>query len=229
MQNRDLSVFPAIHEYWPPAAVQALRATALLPAGSARQLSYASAQPTLPMTNRLLERLRLWFRSTNGPSRATRTSQQLREERQRALALQEEAARHKISAYDRAHWQPLLDLISELDAASSFGTWRGAEKTGFLTVSAPWIEAAPVVGKFSALLGELGGLVPFDWTDWDEGTNMANDPSFDFDTVDIFTKCKVMTMLIRADRICEGALVGAFSDGRISNLLRSMDRQLSRG
>ncbi len=55
---------------------------------------------------------------------------------------------------------------------------------------------------------------------------MANDKNFDFDSVDIPTKCKLITAIVRNDRFCEGALVSAFESGLILKILKSIKRQL---
>jgi len=180
------------------------------------------------MSMRVLERLVRWLSPSGSSPGTAEAEEEQRQARKRDLALKEDAARQRIISYDRAHWQPLLDLIPEIEATSAFGEWKGLEKTGLMTVNAPWVDPAPVVVKFTYQLHELGGLVPFDWGEWNAGMEMANDRSFDFDMVDIFAKCKVLTTLVRADRVCEGTLVRAFRDGRISNILRSMDRQLPR-
>jgi hypothetical protein len=56
---------------------------------------------------------------------------------------------------------------------------------------------------------------------------MAGDENFDFDTVDLLTKCKLITAIVRNDRFCEGALVSAFNSGLILRILKSIKKDVS--
>jgi hypothetical protein len=53
---------------------------------------------------------------------------------------------------------------------------------------------------------------------WDEGRKMLNDTHFNYDTIDIPTKCKLITMIICSNRFSDGALVSAFETGLILKL-----------
>ncbi len=50
---------------------------------------------------------------------------------------------------------------------------------------------------------------------------------FDFDTLDIPEKCKLITAIERNDRFWDGALVSAFESGLISRILKSIEKQLA--
>ena len=69
-------------------------------------------------------------------------------------------------------------------------------------------------------------MIDFDWGKWDEGREMAQNKDFDFDTVDIPTKCKLITAFVRNDRFCTGALAGAFTSGIMLRILKSIEKQL---
>ena len=59
-----------------------------------------------------------------------------------------------------------------------------------------------------------------------EGQRMLQDESFDYDSIDVVTKCKLITAIVRSERFCEGALVSAFESGQILKILKSILRQL---
>jgi hypothetical protein len=69
-------------------------------------------------------------------------------------------------------------------------------------------------------------VIKFNWPEWEEGRRIANDANFDYDTIDIPTKCKLITAIVRNDRFNDGALIMAFESGWILKVLRSIERQL---
>lgn len=66
-----------------------------------------------------------------------------------------------------------------------------------------------IVSKFVEVVYAIP-IISFDWGAWEEGRKIANDENFAFDSVDLLTKCKLITAIVRNDRFCEGALVSAF-------------------
>jgi len=142
------------------------------------------------------------------------------------MVLSEKNYRQKIYAYTREQWQPLMDLIPEIEEALSFGEKGGGQKDPDGEMQMPYTIPAYVVTQFVDIVYEMPLMVSFDWPAWEEGRKMANDPDFDFDSVDIPTKCKLITAVIRNDRFADGALVRAFESGLILKILKSIHRQL---
>jgi hypothetical protein len=69
-------------------------------------------------------------------------------------------------------------------------------------------------------------IMIFDWISWDEGKKMIENRNFNFDTINIATKCKLITSILRNDRFCDGALIEAFESGLILRILQSIEKQL---
>jgi hypothetical protein len=136
------------------------------------------------------------------------------------------ASKQHIESLTKADWQPLFDLIPEMEKTESFGTWEGGGTDENSAIHLLYAVAEPVIGAFRELIYKMGIVVSFDWAAWDEGREMANTEHFDFDTVDVFTKCKLITAIARSDRFCEGALLDAFESGVILVLLKSIQRQV---
>jgi hypothetical protein len=189
--------------------------------GLAAALMYLALKPAWNEAKKLVRQLSAIAGPQPGPDVETEARRRV------ALSRSEEESRQSISAYRRDHWQPLLDLIPTIEATAKFGEWKGGEKNGIWSFQLPYVDEAPVVCAFRALVSQLGALVPFDLVAWREGRPMASDATFDFDSVDVFTKCKVITSIVCNSRVNEGQLVAAFEAGLISRLLRSMDRQLT--
>jgi hypothetical protein len=142
------------------------------------------------------------------------------------FCLNEEEASGILAAYPRHTWQPLFNLVSEIEHKIVFdhSTCSDALQDGVIELYSP--EEDAVVIRFRELVYQIPILIGFDWGKWDEGRTMANDPDFDFDTVDLLTKCKLITAVVRNDRHCPGVLVGTFETGLMLTLLKSIQRQV---
>jgi hypothetical protein len=132
-----------------------------------------------------------------------------------------------INSYTLSDWKPLLDLIPRIENQTSFSKRRDKERSENNNIIMPLSVEAPIVGEFREIVYQLPVIIDFDWPHWDEGRKMAKDEHFDYDSVDIPTKCKVITAFVRNDRFCDGALAGAFERGTILKILKSIERQIS--
>ena len=129
-------------------------------------------------------------------------------------------------AFSAKHWQPLLDLITPLEQETSFGhVEEGESNDGVMHF--PYIVESDLIIKFRETVNRLGIMVVFDWGAWKAGYDMLTDLTFDFDTTDIPTKCKLITAAIRADRFNEGFLVYTFASGQMIRILQSIRRQVN--
>ena len=132
-----------------------------------------------------------------------------------------------LNSYDKEYWRPLLDLIPEIESTEKFGEIAGGVKDDKGFIQMPYFKESPVVTKFFKTFHDLGILVSFDWPNWDVGRKILRKNNFNFDTIDIPTKCKLISTIIRNDRFFEGALVSAFESGMILKIMKSIDRQLN--
>jgi hypothetical protein len=166
------------------------------------------------------------------------------------MVLKRDSYRGEIEAMSLADWQPLLALIPEIEQTTSF--YRESDTTedddalfdeGFedddeeddeddelddedIIELDVYRATAQVVHHFRELVYEVNIVVDFDWPGWDEGRAMLRDPHFDFDTIDIPTKCLLITAIVRNVRFCDGALAAAFESGDILKILKSIQKQL---
>lgn len=142
------------------------------------------------------------------------------------MILTEENYREKIDSFNKQDWQHLFDLIPGIESTSKFGQIVGDKNEGGIIQMPYWIEN-PLVSEFKKIVYELPLIVSFDWGSWNEGQQMLNIETFDFDTTDIPTKCKLITTIVRSDRFCDGVLISAFDSGVILNILRSIQKQIN--
>ena len=135
--------------------------------------------------------------------------------------------KEKIYAFTPQDWQPLIELIPKVESTSKYGEWAGREKDKKEIIQFPYCIQAPIVSQFLKIAYSLPIIINFDWGAWEEGRKIASNEDFDFDTLDLPTKCKLITAIVRNDRFCEGALVSAFESGLILRILKSIEKQIT--
>ena len=121
-----------------------------------------------------------------------------------------------------------MELIPKIENIKKFGDNSEAMKLlekGIIDMH-PYVEHE-IVEQFRKIVYSIPIIIDFDWGAWDEGRKIAGDEDFDFDTIDIPTKCKIITALVRNDRFCDGVLVDAFESGKILKILKSIEKKLS--
>ncbi len=141
--------------------------------------------------------------------------------------LKETDYREKIISYSEQDWQPLLDLIPEIEKVDQFGDDSEAMKLleqGIIDMN-PY-EEHPIVQQFRDVVYSIPIMIDFNWGTWDEGRAIVSDDNFDYDTIDIPTKCKIITAIVRNDRFCSGRLIEAFESGMMMKVLKSIQSEL---
>ena len=88
-------------------------------------------------------------------------------------------------------------------------------------------KQATVVYTFSMVVYQVRIIIDFDWSQWEKGKRLVENPDTDYDSIDIPTKCKLITAFVRNDRFCSGALASRFKDGTILRILKSIRNQIS--
>jgi hypothetical protein len=142
------------------------------------------------------------------------------------MLLDENNYKEQIHTFTQQDWQPLIELIPKVESTSKFGEWASAEKDEEGTIQFPYCIEETIVSQFLDIVYRLPIIISFDWGAWDEGRKIASNEEFDFDTIDIPAKCKLITVIVRNDRFCDGVLVSAFESGQILRILKSIERQI---
>ena len=140
------------------------------------------------------------------------------------MILDENNHKEKINSFTHQDWHPLIELIPQIESTSKFGEMAGGEKDEKGIIQFPYCIQAPIVAQFLEIVYSLPIIISFDWGAWEAGRKIASDK--DFDTLDVPTKCKLITAIVRNDRFCEGALVSAFESGLILKILKSIEKQI---
>lgn len=142
------------------------------------------------------------------------------------MLLDEKNYKEQIHAFTQQNWKPLIELIPKVESTSKFGEWAGGEKGEKKPIQFPNCIEKPIVSQFLDIVYRIPIIISFDWGAWEEGREIVSNDEFDFDTLGIPAKCKLITAIVRNDRYCDGALVSAFESGLILRVLKSIEKQI---
>ncbi len=123
-------------------------------------------------------------------------------------------------------WQKLFDLNERIMKSKSFGEMAGGEKIEENVSTFPYWKWSDITTEFNKTVHDMKLIVSFDWPDWEEGFQLLKDHKQTFQDLDEITLCKLLTVIIRADRFSDGTLVGALEDGTISKILSALKARL---
>ncbi len=133
----------------------------------------------------------------------------------------------RINSYSERDWKPLIDLIPEIEKVDKFGDDTEAMKLlekGIIDMN-PYVEHE-IVEKFRQVCIDIPIMIDFNWSAWDEGREMVSDENFDYDSIDIPTKCQIISAIVRNDHFRSGRLIEAFETGMMLKVLKSIRKQL---
>jgi len=142
------------------------------------------------------------------------------------MLLDENNYKEQIHAFTQQDWQPLIELIPKVESTLKLGEWASAEKNEEETIQFPDCIEETIVSQFLDIVYRLPIIISFDWGAWEEGREIASNDDFDHDTLDLPTKCKLITAIVRNNRFCDGVLVSAFESGLILRILKSIEKQI---
>ena len=148
---------------------------------------------------------------------------QLDNQRVKFMALLQSDYKEVICKFTQKDWQPLLDLIPEIEKAEEFGKVGGGIKDENGVFMMPYSIPSEIVCRFEEIVYDIPIMINFDWVTWSQGNNIIHSHNFDYDTIDIPTKCMAITTFVRANRFVDGVLVDAFEKGIILKILKSID------
>lgn len=123
---------------------------------------------------------------------------------------------------ENTDWNKLFDLIPEIEHTTYFGKTVFPEKSQDGVMNAPYVNENQLVSRFRNIVAELGITPDFDWMAWEEGKDLLNYEDTNYSELDTETLCKLLTVIIRADRFAEGYLVSKFRDGTVLNIVNGL-------
>ncbi|OYW43868.1 hypothetical protein B7Z28_00520, partial [Candidatus Saccharibacteria bacterium 32-45-3] len=121
-------------------------------------------------------------------------------------------------------WQQIEELNSQIQSHSgSWGKMAGGDKDGHGVIQMSYASPDPLVDKFLEVWYDKHLVIPFDWSEWDEGREWyASTDASKYDSLDTETALKLLTAVIRNDRFNEGALMYAFESGAFPKIVNKL-------
>ncbi|MEX1269607.1 MAG: DUF6508 domain-containing protein [Balneolaceae bacterium] len=128
-------------------------------------------------------------------------------------------------------WDSFFGLIGEAERTGSFGELKGGRTEDGSEMKEHGWKPAPVVEQFQQMVYRLGLLVHFDWMQWDEGKSILDEKAgaTDYHSLDAFTLCKLITVMVRGDRFHDGFLVGCFQNGIAVQIMQALKSKAEQG
>jgi Family of unknown function (DUF6508) len=110
------------------------------------------------------------------------------------------------SIYNEGNFGEIIDAPKRTEAYLEFPQWRYTDK----------------IAEFVKMTYELNIVVPFDWREWKEGQEMINNTEQDYAQHDAVTLCKLITMIVRAERFYEGYLNTCLQNGSVLKIVTAL-------
>ena len=131
-------------------------------------------------------------------------------------------------AEQQKDWKMLFNMLPEIREKKRFGKLVGSKKMPDGNLSLPfWLEDE-IVSRFFNAAYMLGIVKVFDWASWQEGIDILNDSEADFNGYDFDTLCKLVTLIVRGDKFCEGYLINAFETGSMTRIIEALQIKLEK-
>ncbi|MFD2573642.1 DUF6508 domain-containing protein [Spirosoma soli] len=119
-------------------------------------------------------------------------------------------------------WNKLFGLIPEIESTEKFGEVRGGNKLPDGSMTMPYWSSGEIVDKFFYAVNDLDIVPIYNWISWKAGKSLLDNKNTDYATLDIETLCRLLTIIIRADRFSDGYLVGMFENGVMLSIIKAM-------
>lgn len=129
---------------------------------------------------------------------------------------------------EHKNWDKLFEFIAKIERTEKFAVVHETVSSNGVTRPSH-LEPMPIVVDFMKLIYGLDLIIKFDWMQWEEGSDILNQKDYDFSQLSTLDLCKVLTVIVRSDRFCEGALVMRFEDGTIFKILKAIQHSVHLG
>ena len=126
-------------------------------------------------------------------------------------------------------WNNLFMLLPEIENTNDFGQVQGGEKLIDGSITMPYWASTKIVDDVFQTIMDLNICPIFDWPDWEDGRQILSNKTFDYSKIDAVTLCKLLTVIIRTDKFCDGHLISCFQDGTMTKIITSLKNKIING
>ncbi|MBN8589816.1 MAG: hypothetical protein J0L94_16000 [Rhodothermia bacterium] len=124
-----------------------------------------------------------------------------------------------LASYSKEIWNPLLDFVEILESRSTI------EEEGQISVSR-FYESEILRQFLEVVHHQTPIMIVFDWVNWQQGKDLIRNINSDFSSLLIPDLCKLITLLVRADRFNGGLLQSSIDNGLVLKLLLEIKKKL---
>jgi hypothetical protein len=123
-------------------------------------------------------------------------------------------------------WALLFNLLPEIKEKKKFGKLVGSKKMPDGNLSLPfWLEDE-IVSRFFNAAYFLGIVKVFDWAVWQDGIDILNNKYTEYNDYDVETLCKLITLVVRSDKFCEGYMINSFETGSMALIIEALKNKI---
>lgn len=119
-------------------------------------------------------------------------------------------------------WQSLFEVIDLLQNYNSENTHSSFNQPLITEDAFHYWTPDHITTQLTTKLSRLELTPVFDWANWSEGKVWLADHSFRYNTLDMLTLCKLLTVIMRTDRFNEGYLSVCIKNGTMLQILTAM-------
>jgi hypothetical protein len=123
---------------------------------------------------------------------------------------------------DPSLWMRLYELVRSIYIENEFGKIKETEKRTNAYLEFPHWEYTTKIADFNRMVYDMDIVIGFDWLEWKEGQAMLKDPGHDYSGLDAITLCKLITLIVRAERFYEGYLNNCFENGAVLKIVTAL-------
>jgi hypothetical protein len=126
---------------------------------------------------------------------------------------------------DPAEWMRLYELVRSIYDDKQFGQIKETQKRTEGYLEFPHWEYTEKIADFSRMVYDMEIVIGFDWLEWKEGQAMLKNPNQEYTQLDGMALCKLITLIVRAERFYEGYLNNCFENGSVLKIVTSLYQQ----
>lgn len=119
-------------------------------------------------------------------------------------------------------WERFYELTRSIYNEKNFGQIIDSPKRTGAYLEFPHWQYTEKISAFIKMTYDMNILIPFDWREWKEGQQMINDPERDYSQLDAVTLCKLLTLVVRAERFYEGYLNNCLQNGSVLKIVTAL-------
>lgn len=127
-----------------------------------------------------------------------------------------------LDAMDPAAWNQLYELVRAIYIENEFGKIQESQKkTGAYLEFPHWVYTSKIA-DFNRMVYDMDIVIGFDWLEWKEGQAMLKDSNQEYADLDGIMLCKLITLIVRAERFYEGYLNNCFENGSVLKIATAL-------